>query len=117
MDRCLGISCFNSTIRRRSTIENLFAQHVPYFRLDDAIAVAFINEVEALVRVAIERAKERLRSPDRTGSPQFASPASIRTRGDVARPVLPGNRPAEALSAEGDVRIVEILDPRGLHWK
>lgn len=52
----------NSTIRRRHTIENLFAQHLPYFRLDNAIAVAFINAVESLVRTAIKRATERLRA-------------------------------------------------------
>jgi hypothetical protein len=60
----------NSTIRRRSTIENLFAQHLPYFRLDNAIAVTFINDLEALVRAAIDRATHKLRSPDRTSSNQ-----------------------------------------------
>ena len=60
----------NSTIRRRSTIESLFAQHLPYFRLDNAIAIAFINEVEGLVRAAIQRATEKLRSADHVGSNQ-----------------------------------------------
>ena len=60
----------NSTIRRRSTIEDLFTRHVPYFRLDNAIAVAFINEVEALVQAAITGAKEKLRSGDKGGSNQ-----------------------------------------------
>ena len=60
----------NSTIRRRSTIEDLFAQHVPHFRLDNAIAVAFINEVEALLQGAIARAKEKLQSADKSGSAQ-----------------------------------------------
>jgi hypothetical protein len=48
----------NSTIRRRNAVEALFAQHVPYFRLDNAIAVAFINEVEALVQEAMAAAKD-----------------------------------------------------------
>jgi hypothetical protein len=52
----------NSTIRRRSTIEGLLGQHLPYFRLDNAIAVAFINDVESLVRDAIARARERLQN-------------------------------------------------------
>ena len=52
----------NSTIRRRSTIESLFAHHVPHFRLDNAIAVAFIKELESLVRTAIERAIDKLRA-------------------------------------------------------
>jgi hypothetical protein len=52
-------------VRRRSTIENLFAQHVPYFRLDNAIAVSFINEVEALVQTAIAGAKKKLKSGKR----------------------------------------------------
>ena len=51
----------NSTIRRRSAVEMLFAQHLPYFRLDNAIAVAFINEVEFLVQDAINAAKDKLR--------------------------------------------------------
>jgi hypothetical protein len=52
----------NSTIRRRSAVETLFAQHLPYFRLDNAIAIAFINEVESLVREATNSAKDKLRS-------------------------------------------------------
>ena len=51
----------NSTIRRRSTVETLFAQHLPYFRLDNAIAIAFINDVESLVQEAINAAKDKLR--------------------------------------------------------
>jgi hypothetical protein len=51
----------NSTIRRRSTVETLFSQHLPYFRLDNAIAVAFINEVDSLVQKAIAEAKDKLR--------------------------------------------------------
>jgi hypothetical protein len=58
----------NSTIRRRSAIENLFAQHVPYFRLDNAIAIRFINETEALVLAAISGATEKLRSAERARS-------------------------------------------------
>lgn len=52
----------NSTIRRRSTIEGLFGQHLPYFRLDNAIAVSFINEVESLVQAAIHSASEKLKN-------------------------------------------------------
>jgi hypothetical protein len=52
----------NSTIRRRSAVETLFAQHLPYFRLDNAIAVAFINAVESLVQEAINAAKDKLRA-------------------------------------------------------
>lgn len=55
----------NSTIRRRSAVETLFAQHLPYFRLDNAIAVAFINEVEALIHESISAAKDKLRSTGR----------------------------------------------------
>jgi hypothetical protein len=51
----------NSTIRRRGSVETLFAQHLPYFRMDNAIAIAFINEVEALVREATNAAKDKLR--------------------------------------------------------
>ena len=52
----------NSTIRRRNAIEALFAQHIPHFRMDNAIAIAFINEVEALVQRARDVAKDKLRS-------------------------------------------------------
>lgn len=51
----------NSTIRRRNTVEALFAQHLPYFRPDNAIAVVFINEVEILVQQAIAVARDKLR--------------------------------------------------------
>jgi hypothetical protein len=51
----------NSTIRRRNAIEALFAQHLPHFRMDNSIAVTFINEVEALVREAKDAAKDKLR--------------------------------------------------------
>lgn len=57
----------NSTIRRRSTIEDLFGQHLPYFRLDNAIAVAFINEVESLVHAAIDRASDKLQKGAQAG--------------------------------------------------
>jgi hypothetical protein len=58
----------NSTIRRRSAVDALFAQHVPYFRLDNAIAVALINEVDALVHEAMAAAKDKLRGakPEQT---------------------------------------------------
>lgn len=55
----------NSTIRRRGAVETLFAQHLPYFRMDNAIAIAFINEVESLVREATNAAKDKLRSATR----------------------------------------------------
>ena len=48
-----GALSYDVSGRRRSAIDALFAQHVPYFRLDNAIAVAFINEVEALVLLCI----------------------------------------------------------------
>lgn len=51
----------NSTIRRRNAVEALFAQHLPYFRVDNAIAVAFINEAETLVHEAMTAAKDKLR--------------------------------------------------------
>jgi hypothetical protein len=65
----------NSTIRRRSSIETLFSQHLPYFRLDNAIALAFINDVEALVKEAISDAKDKLRGSkkeDKTDHDQAA---------------------------------------------
>jgi hypothetical protein len=52
----------NSTIRRRSAVEALFAQHLPYFRLDNAISIAFINDVDALAKEAINAAKDKLRT-------------------------------------------------------
>ncbi len=55
----------NSTIRRRGAVETLFAQHLPYFRMDNAIAIAFINEVESLVREATNAAKDKLRGAGR----------------------------------------------------
>jgi hypothetical protein len=51
----------NSTIRRRSAVEALFAQHLPYFRMDNAIAIAFIKDVEALVQDAMTAARDKLR--------------------------------------------------------
>jgi hypothetical protein len=65
----------NSTIRRRSTVEALFAQHLPYFRLDNAIAIAFINEVEVLVQEAINAAKEKLRAAGHGGKQNDAKAA------------------------------------------
>src|SRR5438094_196153 len=59
----------NSTIRRRSAVEALFGQHVPYFRLDNAIAVAFINEVESLVVKAMKIARDKLRAGEGDGQP------------------------------------------------
>lgn len=52
----------NSTIRRRSAVEALFAQHLPYFRLDNAISITFINDVDALAKEAINAAKDKLRA-------------------------------------------------------
>jgi hypothetical protein len=52
----------NSTIRRRSAVEVLFAQHLPYFRLNNAISITFINDVDALAKEAIDAAKDKLRA-------------------------------------------------------
>lgn len=50
----------NSTIRRRSAIESIFGQHLPYFRLDNGVSVNFIDTVRRLVEDAIDRARDKL---------------------------------------------------------
>jgi hypothetical protein len=54
-----GALSYDVSGKRRSAIDALFAQHVPYFRPDNAIAVAFINEVEALVLLCITSVASR----------------------------------------------------------